>query len=815
MDTIQISSRIASNALLLRFFGASSEVSPIIEDLTGKRVDCPVLSRKCLPDGGSELLLDASQLAHWSPSNPVLYCLRAGEQYIEFGHVEIEVGQKTIKVNGADFYARGYIRGITAHEHPNLLGVDDREYYRKNIRQAKRYGFNLVRFHSTIPDEAFIEEADRLGLFVHLELGFGYAYDEHGNKTKILFDEERWRKALIQLRNHPSVFIICLGNEMHRTSDYPDVAKMIAIGRELAPGKLIMDNSGWGEYDREISDVFIQHVAYFFPFKKHGDMFLTDNCWEMDGSVHGPDLRGDGLKSEREMPIAKVKVRRALEPIRPVLAHECLHYIEMADYEALSRRFDEFAARVGPEYLKERGIEKPSYMTRIPEIIREKKLEAKLPDYCRASEHFKKVAYKVYLERLRLSPRYCGYEMLQFADNLKYENRNGIVDIFDDDKFIDAEWMRRFNDDVVLLADFPKENFFCGETFSLPLYLSQFDPTFPRIGKLRLVLIDKDGGEHELFVAEKISVLSGLNKLLDIEITPKAEVPSQYGLRAELDCSGRRVVNDWKFWTYPRYGGIKRVPLIRTRDGDLQQAWLSVLGDARPDRNLVLTDVLDDQALEDLKEGKTVVVAYHVDRPGQPYRLPGAKDRFKPCIWDRGHNLGGYIQSPAIERALASGRYFDLNVYSLVEEAYKINLDVFPFAVNEWVCGVDKPVRDRMDALIKGIKEIRPEHVLRNFSYLFSLSVGAGTLVLCGFNLSEVGRDPAASSFLAGLISEIDSLKATERVSFEAFKQFLDAQNAKEPLEEGVMNRFWQLDDRPVEDKLFWEEAKIDFRKHR
>ncbi len=815
MDTIQISSQTACNTLTLRLSGALAAAPYIIEDQQGKVLDCPVLRQRVLSTGESEYLLDASSLAHWSPANPVLYRLRIGGECLEFGHVQVEVGDQGIKVNGSDFYARGYIRGITAHEHPNLLGVDDREYYRKNISQAKRYGFNLVRFHSTIPDEAFIEEANRLGLFVHVELGFGYAYDEAGNKTKILFDEERWKESLVRLRNHPSVFIICLGNEMHRTSDYPDVARMVALGRELAPGKLIMDNSGWGEYDREISDVFIQHVAYYFPFKKHADMFLKDSCWEMDGSVHGPDLRGAGLCHEKETAVANVKVRRALEPVRPAMAHECLHYIEMTDYQELSRRFDAFASRVGPAYLKERGIEKPAYMTALPELIREKGVEPRLEDYCRASEHFKKVAYKVYLERLRLSSRYCGYEMLQFADTFKYENRNGIVDIFDDDKFIDADWMRQFNDDSILLANFPKENFFNGETFLLPLYLSHFDPALPRTGKLRVLLIDAEKQEMVLFEAARISLLPGLNKLLDVEMTPKARHPSQYRLRAELESDGKCIVNDWAFWVYPRCTGVERAPLIRVRDGNLQQAWLSVLGEGQPDKNLVLTDTLDDQALSDLNDGKTLVLSYHAERTGQAYRLPGAKDRFKPCIWDRGHNLGGYIQAPALEAALASGRYFDLNAYSLVEDAYKINLDDFPFAVNEWICGVDKPVRDRMDALIKGIKEIRPEHVLRNFSYLFSLSVGSGTLVLCGFNLSDAGRDPAANSFLATLIAEIDSLKPTESISPGAFKRFLDEQNGKTPLEEGVMNRFWQLDDRPVEDKLFWEEAKVDLRKRK
>ena len=44
-------------------------------------------------------------------------------------------------------------------------------------------------------------------------------------------------------------------------------------------------------------------------------------------------------------------------------------------------------------------------------------------------------------------------DILNLADQLKYENKNGIVDCFDDDKYIPAEWMRKFNSDAVLLAE--------------------------------------------------------------------------------------------------------------------------------------------------------------------------------------------------------------------------------------------------------------------------------------------------------------------------------------------------------------------------
>lgn len=64
-----------------------------------------------------------------------------------------------------------------------------------------------------------------------------------------------------------------------------------------------------------------------------------------------------------------------------------------------------------------------------------------------------------------------------------------------------------------------------------------------------------------------------------------------------------------------------------------------------------------------------------------------------------------------------------------------MNLDTFPTRVSEWMWGVDKPVRDRMKGLVNGVKNFIDADTLRNFSHLFSVKVGKGTLVVCTLNL--------------------------------------------------------------------------------
>lgn len=805
MNPLLIFSNVARRAVMIR---SSKRIkNTVIRDNAGKKVNAPLIKQTELPTGEILTELDASDLEAWSPSSPTLYVLQADGQCVRFGYGDLRPEADRVLVNGRPFYFRGYIRGIVAHDHPNLSGLPKREFFRKNILQAKKYGFNLVRFHSTIPDEEFVEEADALGLFVHMELGYSYKAEAPGQEKKIEVDEARWRDVIIRFRNHPSVAIFCLGNEMHNSGRIPEVHNLYRIGRDLAPGKLIVDNAGWGEYDRECSDIFTQHIAYYFPYKHHADMFNQDFCWETNGSVYGVPLSG-----RSEVSSGSCTVVRSLNPVRPVLAHECVHYIDIPDYAALSREFDEFCRRVGPDYLSEHGIRKPRYLTDLPKLIESKKLESKIPDYMLSSQHFKKIALKTYIERLRFSGKICGFELLQLSDCLKYENKNGLLDCFDNDKYMDAGWMRRFNDDTVLLADFPERNFLAGEEFPVAIHLSNYGLSETDDGyELSLYVSSKTGERTRIFHGKHVKPLPGVSKLADLKLRLDASLAgaTEYVLEAELFSASGIRINQWNFWVFHVMKADYR-PELKVCDPKLRARLESVCTDTPLRKDVVFCDLLDDSVLDDLESGKTVIVNYHHAHDSRQYYLPGTRDRFKPCIWDRGSHLGGVVTSESFQRVMGAGRYFDKNYYNLVEGCYKINLDHFPVRVNEVIWGVDKPVRDRMKGLIHGIKEFLSDDTLRNFSYLFSLSVGPGLLVVCAFNFSRDEQDPAVDAALSFLINQAGSLDTDCSISVPEFRKYLQDLQQKEIRDEDVMNRFWELDNKPVEDQLFWESARID-----
>ncbi|MCQ2397204.1 MAG: hypothetical protein MJ106_05860 [Lentisphaeria bacterium] len=152
----------------------------------------------------------------------------------------------------------------------------------------------------------------------------------------------------------------------------------------------------------------------------------------------------------------------------------------------------------------------------------------------------------------------------------------------------------------------------------------------------------------------------------------------------------------------------------------------------------------------------------------------------------------------------------------MFNDAYQVNLDSFPTKVTEWMWGVDKPVRDRMKGLVFNIKTFIDEDTLRNFSHLFAVKVGKGTLVVCTLNLSldKPACDPVIANVSAAIIAALPELAKTDcEIAPEAFREYLKGVQTKGPSKEDTMNHFWEIDDKLVEDTLFWEEANLDLRK--
>lgn len=137
--------------------------------------------------------------------------------------------------------------------------------------------------------------------------------------------------------------------------------------------------------------------------------------------------------------------------------------------------------------------------------------------------------------------------MLQFADTLKYENKNGIVDCFDDDKYIDPEWMRSVNADAILLARFENEVFYHDTPVNVVLSISNFLPQPYIKGDLKVSVNGK-----EVWTGKNIALAGGLQKLADVRLRfPNSGKAEKMELAAEFTAPGQTLKNAWNFWLYP------------------------------------------------------------------------------------------------------------------------------------------------------------------------------------------------------------------------------------------------------------------------
>lgn len=723
----------------------------------------------------------------WRLSSPSLYeyellLIFADGQELICGRLafrELKADKCGIYLNGEKVFIRGYIRGAKAHEHSNNCKLSDEDFYRKNITQAKKFGFNYIRFHSTIPPEALFRAADELGMLIHIELRA--ENDEYNNLEEMLFSSrdlvsEAFVDSVIdKLYNHPSLAVYCLGNELKSLGNPKRVDELGEFIKKTDPSRLFVDTCAWGKKDRANIDFDVQHMSYYFPFGKHKQMFDDVK------SIHAfEDAFKDGGEAELSVPL---------------LAHETCHYTALRDFKSLDKKFKAY------------GTEKPWWIDEEFKMIKHKGLCECYDELYEASKTFQLECWKTAFEEIRKSSILSGYHFLQFADTDVYENSNGVVDCFDDESYVTPEAFLKFNGDRVIMADLATSHLVGGKKVSIPVIYSDYGEEADTEAILTYVLKD---GAGSILEQKSISGLDtskgGLTRLADIDIClPSVSKAQAFSLSLNLTTAkGFTADNGYKLWVYPDMKAPTYRELCSYEQGDA-----------------VITDSIE-RALAALNEGKRVCLIYrnpwtrHVaDKTmfAPSYALKATWNRFKPVIWDRGTNYGGICDAELLNRyGFVTDRIYSFNYSVITEDCDKIILDGFPTPVRSIISGIDKNVRDRFDAYKVGfnLPELQYDRTLRNFSYLFELAVGKGSLLVCGLNLTGVDEgEPSAvamAEFIKRYITSPD-FAPENAISPEAFTDYMK-ECAKEPVKERMMTQFWQLDDTPVESKEYWIESR-------
>lgn len=735
----------------------------------------------------------------WSIENPELYLFKITVKYAEaevpvekaegtFAFRKIKAENGHVFLNDKMIFVRGYIRGATAHEHSDNCNLGKKEFYRKNIRAAKSYGFNFVRFHSYIPDEKFFEAADEEGILVHYE--FRVPDSAYNNLEEMLVTDTAFAgkdvigKLIDLYYNHPSLAEYCIGNEIKEGRE--KVEELSEFVKKTDPSRLYIDTCAWGANNRKFIDVDVQHMSYFFPFGKHSDMFDTyDNLYDCPSYDSEEVINECNNSSVVRTPLFRV----------PLIAHEVCHYAALRDYAGLKKKFAEYGA---PE---------PWWINEELKIIKEKGYSDIYPKMYTASKYFQKECWKNSFEKLRNSRILAGFHFLQFADTDVYENSNGIVDCFDDANFVKTEDFLRFNGNAVLLSDIDNRNICGGKTLCVRISFGDYRLGGEKKGDFVYSLTSLDG---EVLASGKMSDINierrGVYEICKLSINlPKVDLPKECLLGVALTANNASISeNSWRIWIYPDEQKVSYEEFTHYENG-----------------NAVVTDDVE-KAFDALGKGRNVCLVYrqdwtrhllHKDMRAPKYAFKATWNRFKPVIWDRGTNYGGLCDEKTLNaHGFSTGEYYDFNYSVISEDCDKIILDDFPTNVKSLVTGIDKSTRDRFDAYKSSfnLPEIMPDRCWRKFSYLFELKVGAGKLLVCGFNLTGLdNKEPsseAMSKFITNYLGSAD-FKPNSEISLKELKAYMK-RCAEKPVKERMMTQYWELDDAPVETKKYWAESR-------
>lgn len=633
----------------------------------------------------------------WSPDSPNLCHVRLrllkGRTALDgvetrFGFRQIELQGEKILLNGTRIFLHGYGDDCVYPE--TMAAPSDKETYLRRLAIAKDLGFNHVRHHSTILPPEYFDACDEMGILVSPELPIAYQqfYDRASEAALALY-KTQWAAAIRRLRNHPSIFDWCMGNEMYRS--VPIAPDLYQIAKDLDPTRPVVDSDGvWlegiisGETDRNTLDL------YFMQF----DVFQTP--LDIPDKFACPALK------------------------KPVVSHETGNYVTFPRLDIIELFQHNF---------------KPFWLTPVRDRIESMGLSAEAGQWATNSEKLYMLCHKSNIEALRKNPNISGHHWWLLQDY--WTTTNGIVDTYYRIKpGIDLDLVRRLNASVLLLEDGLGLTYRAGESLTTSLLVSNFAPA-----PLTQAVLEYRVVSGEKVVAEEQVPLENVSQgtvtaLQRIELAlPEVSKPERVQVEADLIAGDSRYHNQWTTWVYPSsittslapgkaHATPEVLPAVR-RFGVEPMPGSHPL----PTDRIYITSLPSAAMLDAVHAGGCLILL-------QPASIfASVPTRFKTAWWRgtaRDNTAGTLVRDHPVTRDIAPDGWCDTGWYRLLESSQGFLLDDLPATP---------------DVIVRGIEVL---HACRNKAMLFQTRLGQGTLIVSGLNLDP--EHPEAEWILAQLI---------------------------------------------------------------
>ena len=240
--------RIARHGVCVRTKGETAEVEVEIEGCRGLGDDLELIAE--ILDGGKSVAttrgpvtkgdnrrrfsvplppMEVKGTKRWSPETPNLYSLKVSlrggsavldERMIRFGFRDIAFSkERGFEIDGRHIF----LNGQSNHHDLGAIGVAAYpDAIRRYFRAIKEFGFNSVRCSHNPYSEEFYDIADEEGIVVVDEICDKWVRNWAGRKPYL----EMWPQLVTEWvkrdRNHPSVVMWSLGNELQMNEGYHD-----------------------------------------------------------------------------------------------------------------------------------------------------------------------------------------------------------------------------------------------------------------------------------------------------------------------------------------------------------------------------------------------------------------------------------------------------------------------------------------------------------------------------------------------------------------------------------------------------------------
>ncbi len=500
----------------------TSEVQCAWEVLDGSN---PILSGTC----NGDFTFPTDGLTRWSPENPKLYTLR-----LTCGDTELvrTFGIRRLTVDGVQLRLNGdpvYLRGICEHCYfpETIAPSQDILFYRNVIRKLKELQFNFIRFHTFVPNEAYMQAADELGILVEVESPTNTALEE-------------WQQIVAFCRRHPCVVMYSCGNERLVDEPYIDHLRECAKAVHSQSDSLFSPLSalrGLEYFFFELERVPMQKKEPFLHdperFQVVGEFADLYNSYTLGLTSY------ESLKADREILDSWSAVYQ-----KPRLSHEIGIHGTYTDL-SLKQRYE--GNRIG----------ETAMFTSLEKHLAAKGLLKRAPLYFQNSVQWQRRLRKHCFESTRICSNMAGFDFLGPIDTHwhTFGYDVGMMNEFYELK--PGETLRNvkmYNGTTVLLADLGTDfNFTAGTTLSFDLFISHFGTEDLADTQCTVRLMQGDRCAVMRRTQTGDIARGTVGKLFRVELPlPESANPESYTLYITLESETALIENEWEIYAFPQ-----------------------------------------------------------------------------------------------------------------------------------------------------------------------------------------------------------------------------------------------------------------------